>query len=152
MIEIKEYNEVRKLVVFGIKKHLVVNGYKLTGKLKKDIQTYCGIKGIVYERRNMKSIIDKFVIEYASNNNIEIKNRLDKKVKRRTGAEWTDLRSKVFAEHKNECACCGSKEFLQVDHIYPVSVFPRLSLEYSNLQILCRSCNIKKGNRFVKKY
>ena len=47
--------------------------------------------------------------------------------------------------------CCGHRGTqdnpLQVDHIKPRSKFPHLALEISNLQVLCRDCNLGKGNR-----
>lgn len=51
----------------------------------------------------------------------------------------------VFERDDNVCRKCGSTRDLQIDHIYPVSRGG--SNELSNLQILCKTCNIKKGNR-----
>lgn len=45
---------------------------------------------------------------------------------------------------KNGCIKCGSKEKLSVDHIIPYSKSKDNSL--NNLQILCLSCNSKKGS------
>lgn len=66
--------------------------------------------------------------------------------------EWAQLKS-LFLSHfsKNECMNCGREEdvdkpHLHVDHIKPRSVYPELSLDLTNLQILCRRCNISKGN------
>ena len=42
-----------------------------------------------------------------------------------------------------ECVHCKTKEELTIDHIYPVSLGGNDDM--SNLQILCRSCNSKKG-------
>lgn len=47
------------------------------------------------------------------------------------------------------CLSCGSDKDLQLDHIKPVSKYPELTFEYSNLQILCKECNIKKSNTSI---
>lgn len=43
------------------------------------------------------------------------------------------------------CQCCGSVQNLVVDHIEPSSLGGKTEIE--NLQLLCRSCNSRKGNR-----
>lgn len=44
-----------------------------------------------------------------------------------------------------ECAKCGSTERLEIDHIIPVSRGG--GNEYGNLQVLCKTCNLKKSNK-----
>jgi 5-methylcytosine-specific restriction endonuclease McrA len=152
MIEILTYREVRKKAMMSVKLDIVNKGYRLTGKLNKDASTYCQIHSIPYHRKNLKSIINDIVIDYATIKNIKIKDSDVKKGKHINGVQWAELRSKLFTENKNECACCGSIDFLQADHIYPVSIYPEYQLCYWNLQILCRTCNVQKGNRYVVKY
>jgi 5-methylcytosine-specific restriction endonuclease McrA len=43
------------------------------------------------------------------------------------------------------CKKCGSTQYLTVDHIRPI--FQDGNNELSNLQILCKSCNSRKGAR-----
>lgn len=43
------------------------------------------------------------------------------------------------------CAVCGSREGLTWDHIVPVSRGGKTVM--SNLRVLCRPCNSRKGNR-----
>ena len=59
--------------------------------------------------------------------------------------EWKSLRRKVFHEYPAYCGRCGSKKQLEVDHIKPRSKYPELALDFDNLQILCSTCNLKKG-------
>jgi 5-methylcytosine-specific restriction endonuclease McrA len=56
-------------------------------------------------------------------------------------------RTTVFEKDKYTCQKCGRREALQVDHIIPVSKGGTNDL--SNLQTLCRSCNLRKGAHHV---
>lgn len=56
-----------------------------------------------------------------------------------------DLRVKLLEQYAYSCVSCKSTMNLSVDHIIPVSLGG--GDEMSNLQILCRSCNSKKGNK-----
>lgn len=55
------------------------------------------------------------------------------------------LRTKVFERDEYRCKECGDHQSLCVDHIYPESKGGTQAL--SNLQTLCRTCNLKKGDR-----
>jgi len=61
--------------------------------------------------------------------------------------EWRSLREKIFKNKLKKCVKCGSKYDLEVDHIKPRSKYPDLALSFDNLQILCKKCNVTKGNR-----
>lgn len=65
--------------------------------------------------------------------------------------EWQELRYRVLKESKGACELCGITKsdgaILQVDHVKPRSTHPLLELERSNLQVLCRDCNLGKSNR-----
>lgn len=45
----------------------------------------------------------------------------------------------------NRCVRCGSRENLSIDHKFPLALGGLNEL--SNYQILCKSCNSKKGKR-----
>ena len=67
--------------------------------------------------------------------------------------EWRSLRARVLEKYECKCMMCGRspkihKIIIHVDHIRPRSKHPELSLEISNLQILCEDCNIGKSNRY----
>jgi len=60
---------------------------------------------------------------------------------------WKRLRVRALERHGAVCMRCRSIEDIQVDHVKPRSLFPRLRLKLSNLQILCGDCNKKKGQK-----
>jgi hypothetical protein len=62
-------------------------------------------------------------------------------------SNWRNIRLMVFDMYGNKCLKCGNEDFLEVDHIKPRSLYPELELDINNLQILCKSCNIKKSNK-----
>lgn len=46
-----------------------------------------------------------------------------------------------------KCAACGTKENLHLDHIIPVC---KGGMDYyDNMQVLCKSCNSKKGRKVI---
>lgn len=53
----------------------------------------------------------------------------------------------VIASGLGDCACCGSKKNLTIDHILPVSKGGKT--EAGNLQILCGECNNIKADKLL---
>lgn len=67
--------------------------------------------------------------------------------------EWLELRVRVLEKYECKCMMCGRSPklhgvIIHVDHIKPRSKFPDLSLEITNLQLLCAACNKGKGNKY----
>lgn len=65
--------------------------------------------------------------------------------------EWLQLRYRVLAAHYKKhghiCLCCKERFVeLHVDHKKPRSKRPDLALEITNLQVICRKCNLGKSN------
>lgn len=60
-----------------------------------------------------------------------------------TASEWQDLCDK----YDNRCLSCGEQKELTVDHV--VSLKDGGSNTIDNLQPLCRSCNSRKGAKFI---
>ena len=100
---------------------------------------------------------------YASKSNvtydqITLENLPLDKIKEFDPALEKELREGAFAKAKVPsgyvCAHCGNvfpdRRYLNVDHIIPMNK-GGLSVP-ENLQILCRSCNAKKGDRLEGKY
>jgi 5-methylcytosine-specific restriction endonuclease McrA len=52
---------------------------------------------------------------------------------------------KVFSTFKHRCAVCGARRPLELDHRKPLSRGGRHTVR--NLQVLCKGCNSRKGNR-----
>jgi len=53
--------------------------------------------------------------------------------------------------HKyDSCLACGATDRLEIDHIIPYSKGG--THEISNLQVLCKQCNLSKGNRSSTDY
>lgn len=55
-------------------------------------------------------------------------------------------RKGLFNFGNPKCANCGSKKNLHIDHIVPLSKSG--TNKKSNLQLLCRDCNLRKGGRY----
>lgn len=64
--------------------------------------------------------------------------------------EWQTLRYEALKASSGRCCACGSRPSennpLHVDHIKPRSKHPELQLILSNLQVLCKNCNLGKSN------
>jgi hypothetical protein len=65
---------------------------------------------------------------------------ITKKYRKHAKHKWT-----VFKRDGFKCVMCGYDEDLEVDHITPFSKGGTDDLE--NLQTLCKTCNIRKGNK-----
>jgi len=64
---------------------------------------------------------------------------------------WQTARYQALCRSNGRCELCGTSKsegsIIQVDHVKPRSKFPELELEQSNLQVLCKPCNMGKSNR-----
>lgn len=75
------------------------------------------------------------------------KNNAIRKISFYDSPEWQSLRYKALKHYGRKCGCCHTTEGeMHVDHIKPRSIYPALELSFENLQILCRACNMGKGN------
>lgn len=60
--------------------------------------------------------------------------------------EYKKILKQLLPKYRFECLYCRSKENLTIDHIKPVSRGGTDDIK--NLQILCKSCNSRKGNKY----
>jgi len=60
----------------------------------------------------------------------------------------------IFEMFNNECAYCGSKSHLALEHVVPMkrSDVPNPGTVRGNLMVLCRQCNSSKGTRLLDEY
>ena len=56
-----------------------------------------------------------------------------------------DLANAIWNRDGGKCCFCGSRENLEFDHIIPVTKGGATT--FQNLQLLCKTCNIKKFNK-----
>ncbi|MGC2235772.1 MAG: HNH endonuclease [Pyrinomonadaceae bacterium] len=56
-----------------------------------------------------------------------------------------DIKSAVWQRDQGKCVQCGAMSYLEFDHIIPFSKGGANSI--NNVQLLCRNCNSKKGNK-----
>lgn len=61
--------------------------------------------------------------------------------------EWQRVRREAIRNYPRKCMRCGSRKMLEVAHIKARSKYPKLALKLSNLQILCKRCNLWQGTR-----
>lgn len=63
--------------------------------------------------------------------------------------KFKKLRYPILARDGFRClACKATNVELHVDHIKPVSKHPELAFSFSNLQTLCKDCNLSKSNKY----
>jgi len=64
-----------------------------------------------------------------------------------TSDKWLVLRDIVITTYGRKCMRCNvTKGSIHVDHIKPRSLYPELELEFDNMQVLCKRCNLEKSN------
>lgn len=56
------------------------------------------------------------------------------------------IQNEVYSRDQGKCTQCGSRVELQFDHIIPYSLGG--NNEAHNIQLLCKTCNLQKSNRF----
>lgn len=52
-------------------------------------------------------------------------------------------KEKILERDLYQCVLCKNKKDLEVDHIKPVALFPKLSLDLENGRVLCKKCHKK---------
>lgn len=110
----------------------------------------CALKGENYWNINamfsedeISQITNKVII---SENKIKLKKTYsDRRKVASSYIQKEEVRKKIFKKCKHKCVRCDSVSDLTIDHI--ISVKNNGDNTLDNLQILCRSCNSKKGSR-----
>ncbi len=117
------------------------------------VETIRSLKKLGYVRPNeISNIIEHFLLETI----YPWRYRADTDVKSAKGEltellcghpqlnheSWPSIRLRILARDGRRCQWCGSTKHLQVDHVHSVDA-GGLPVD-SNLQVLCKACNIKK--------
>ena len=64
-----------------------------------------------------------------------------------TSKQWRTFRAKMLKALDHVCTDCNREVFgadITLDHILPLSKYPDLAYEPSNIRVMCRKCN---GNK-----
>jgi hypothetical protein len=94
---------------------------------------------------------------------METRIKISKALFKKDKKEWTGFvkstylvfRQSVLNRDNHACITCGSKERLEIDHIKPVSLFPKQKFCMENVRTLCRKCHISTdtyGQKLFDKY
>lgn len=85
----------------------------------------------------------KHDLEYCKRKGITLEELIRRRNIARARKIPKSTRQYVLARDGYRCKMCGSNYNLEIDHIYPFSLGG--GNEESNLQVLCKSCNLSKG-------
>jgi len=104
-------------------------------------------KSYLYEFQDRDESINEcisIIEQYEEKQKNKIKLKVHKEKHRKiASANYERLFIKLGRKFGFKCLSCESGEHLEVDHIEPVSIGGKT--EFSNLQLLCKQCNLKKG-------
>ena len=129
--------------------------YKLDRKHAEKVQVYEKINSGIWSDKGIFHLIDakteysdteqrkvfKFILSPVSKKSEQTEDFEDFEFSRRIP---TIIKQKVWQRDNGKCVKCGSTDDLHFDHIIPFSRGGS-SLTESNVQILCRSCNLGKS-------
>jgi len=92
-----------------------------------------------------QSKLDKAIVASAEKSSVILKDKYGDGFY--VSRKWLVVRYKTLIKHGHMCQLCGSIEKpMHVDHIKPRSLYPNLEVDENNLQVLCKLCNLGKGN------
>jgi 5-methylcytosine-specific restriction endonuclease McrA len=121
----------------------VLNNQSNKYKLFDLIKLFCQIQNLPCPTKKNQS---QFLVSLYEDSNFDMIKR-NELVRNYTQNQFKKMRVRLINEYGEKCMKCNSTSQIEVDHIIPYSWNPDLSMDYGNLQLLCKSCNIKKGNR-----
>ena len=137
------FSECKGIAVINNKTH---NG---AGVARKDIEEYKRTNGEIVKSLKKTKKKRKEKLKKLSNNELSTHFKAQSE-SFLTSFEWRKLRFEALLKHGRRCQCCGATPatgaVMNVDHIKPRKLFPKLALDLNNLQVLCGECNHGKGN------
>jgi 5-methylcytosine-specific restriction endonuclease McrA len=146
MKRILTFEEARREAQRQMKLHLVRN-QGLSKRLVKNLQGYLDL----HECKDVKHLIKVLVDRYVTDKNIVLASPQSQRVVRNKTVLKIN-KAVLFFKYEKKCMKCGSVENIEVDHIYPVSIYPQKQNDLNNLQLLCKSCNLEKSNKYIMDY
>lgn len=84
-------------------------------------------------------------MSYLGNKKVKIKIPKKHKLKELARQEARNYRPRLISRDGEKCAHCGTSEELSVDHVVPLCRGG--SSRIDNLQLLCKKCNVQKGDK-----
>ena len=132
------------------KKKKQANGtLRISATLSKEAASHIEL---LRQKQNLNSELD--IIEYAlketvkawqkKQQNLGTRSESAKSEGRRLSAK---LKRQIREKSGHQCEKCGTQRNLQYDHIKPLSVGGKSTIE--NLRLLCQSCNLREGIRIL---
>jgi 5-methylcytosine-specific restriction endonuclease McrA len=132
----KKYYENNKEKIAEYQKEYKKNNFERFDRYKKRYKKPRKIRIRQFTKKDIRNILNQKYI--ARKKNLE---------STLTTLDWEEIKK----DFKNECAYCGEKTSLEIEHIIPVSKGGGLTK--SNIIPSCKKCNINKGNKnFIKWY
>ncbi len=131
-----------------VRLYLQYNGGLIKGeKRNSTIRRYFDAKG--YKATPQQSLYDKLIEVFYSGQDPDV-TVMDRGFY--DTPAWKRLRRRVLKRYGRACMKCGTHDGPTIDHVKPRSLFPELSLDFDNLQVLCQPCNSSKSNRHETDY
>lgn len=128
--------------------HLVCAG---CGKNFKRLRYRLNKKGVNYCSHKCFMKNSNLIEKSMGKNHWNWKGGLGKSWRKRT-PEYLIWREKIFSKYGRICHYCGSTNRLEVDHLWPYSLWPNLALNPNNGQILCHECHKKTFTYSLRNY
>jgi hypothetical protein len=124
-------------------------GIKVTSGIKQKvyIKEFLSLNNLVVP---LNKNLNEFIVELFDSNDFDlIGTNYDRNY---NPSALKKFRFELIKMYGEKCMCCNSTQNISVDHIKPYSLYKELSLDFDNLQLLCRSCNSKKSNKHTTDY
>lgn len=156
IIRSREYRKQNKDKIFISRKEYREKNASVIQKKKREYYIQNKDKVIENNRVNhrhryAKDLLFRTKENYRRHLNIYIKKYNQEKTDHTLEYLGCSIKYLVEVHLKKECEYCGSTEYLQVDHIYPVSKSLDIKKvwNYKNLQTLCKKCNLEKRDKII---